>query len=353
MIYPRCSFPTLLVVVTAVASAAPGPPSSPVRHFQTRTMGTIGTLSLVGADSAEVMAAARAAFAEFERVDSRLSNWSADNELARIQAELQGGRARLSSLAAAVMAHALRVARASGGAFDPTVEPLVRLWGFLEGEPAVPDSAAIAVARASCGYTNLQLDLPRGLLFARRPGVRLDLGGVAKGYAVDLAVETLRLHGMEAALVDLSGNMRGIGHPPGRSSWTVGIRDPDSEADWFARLRLEGLAVATSGNYEQFVDAGGRRFGHVIDPRTGWPAEGLDAVTVLAPTAVEADAWATALLVLGPEEARRVASQREDLHAILVQSATQGRRVVWVEESLRGRFDPVQGSGDRFPLRWF
>jgi len=183
--------------------------------------------------------------------------------------------------------------------------------------------------------------------------VRVDLGGIAKGHAADRAASSLRRAGVENALVNLSGNMVPLGHPPGRTSWKVGLRDPDSEFDYFATLLLDRECVATSGNYEQFLARDGRIYGHILDPRTGWPAQGLDAVTVLAPTAVEADAWATALMVLGLDEARKLSASREDLATVLVQSASDGRRVVWAERELQSRLHPTGSAGQRFEIRWF
>lgn len=320
-------------------------------------MGTLGTIALVTADSAGSAAVVSRALGAFRAVDARLSNWDPHSELSRANATLDVGPVELSVEAAEVIASALRIAQESAGAFDPTVEPLVRLWGFLDGTPRVPSADEVARTRERTGHAHVQIAPDGRTVATTRSGLRLDLGGIAKGYAVDRAIEVLAAAGTEHALVDLSGNMRALGHPPGRASWTLGVRDPDPSDDgtlrWFASLRLEQDAVATSGNYEQFIDRDGRRFGHVLDPRTGWPVEGLDAVTVLAPTAMLADGWATALLVLGPEGARALATARDDLAVILVQSAQAGRHVVWVESSLAGRFDLVIGAEDRFDVRWF
>lgn len=320
-------------------------------------MGTLGTLALVTADSAASSPVATRALEVFLEVDARLSNWDPQSELSRANAAFDTSEVALSVEAAEVVASALRIAQESSGAFDPTVEPLVRLWGFLDGTPRVPNAEDVTRTLARTGHDHVQIAPDGRTVATGRPGLRLDLGGIAKGYAVDRAIEVLAAAGIEHALVDLSGNMRALGHPPGRASWTLGVRDPEPSDDgtlhWFASLRLEQDAVATSGNYEQFIDRDGRRYGHVLDPRTGWPVEGLDAVTVLAPTAMLADGWATALLVLGPERARALATARGDLAVILVQSAESGRRVVWVESSLAGRFDLVIGAEDRFEVRWF
>lgn len=340
----------LLLILATVTSAAAADAPRTVR-FARPTMGTVGTIAVVTGDSASVIAAVDAAWRQIQATDRRFSNWQPESELSRANRALDQGPVRLSAPAAQLLDQALRVAAESGGAFDPTVEPLIRLWGFLGGAPAVPDRDAIeaTLARVGAGH----LSVVEGTLSASRPGVRVDLGGIAKGHAVDRAAAALRAHGIEHALVDVSGNMIGLGHPAGRDHWTVGVRDPESEDDWFATLALGAGAIATSGNYEQFIDVDGRRYGHVIDPRTGWPVDDLVSVTVVAPTAVEADAWATALLVLGSEDARRILAERDDLDGLLVQSARGGVHRVWVEDSLHHRIGIVTGLQSRFALTWF
>jgi thiamine biosynthesis lipoprotein len=263
---------------------------------------------------------------------------------------------------ATVVALAMHVAAGTGGAYDITVEPLVRLWGFLGGKPHVPEPAEIDRVRGLIGIEQLHLDAAAGAIAFARAGVRIDLGGIAKGYAVDRALERLRGAGVEAGLVDLSGNMAALGAPPHRPSWTVGVRDPRDRIPFFGRVRLDGRAVATSGNYEQFVDAGGQRYGHILDPRTGWPAQGLISATVLAPTAAEADAWDTALIVLGPAAARALATAHPELDVVLVQpastaattaSGTAAVDTLWIEHTLRASLTLEDAAAPLFCVREF
>jgi thiamine biosynthesis lipoprotein len=341
------------IVFWLLVAAVVGPVRAEPRtyRFTAPSMGTTAALAVVAEDSLVAQGHAQRAFELLASTERLLSNWTTTSEVARWNRELTSGPTRVSSAARPVLTTALRIAEASDGAFDPTVEPLVRLWGFLGGLPAVPPAALLDEARARIGHEALSLEGDR--LRAEAPGRTIDLGGIAKGHAVDLVITALHDLGVENALMDLSGNLRGIGTPTGRASWTVGIRDPQTEDAWFARLTLEEDAVATSGNYEQFFAEDGRLYGHVLDPRTGWPVEGLDSVTVLAPTAIEADAWATALLVLGPEAGPRLAAQRDEVSAIFVQVARDGRHVVLVEKDLAERFDIVRSVGDRFDVRWF
>jgi thiamine biosynthesis lipoprotein len=182
--------------------------------------------------------------------------------------------------------------------------------------------------------------------------MRIDLGGIAKGYAVDRAMDALRARGVRAALVDASGNMMSLGRPPASEHWRIGLRDPRDRVPYFARLWLDGDAISTSANYEQFVTKDGKRYGHILDPRTGQPASGLLAVTVIAADATTTDSWDTPLYVLGLEAARAKLLAHADIAAVLV-APGQGRDTVWVESSLKPRFALEPNAERWFVVRYF
>ncbi|MGH7726262.1 MAG: FAD:protein FMN transferase [Candidatus Eiseniibacteriota bacterium] len=315
--------------------------------YTARTMGTTARVVLVTADSTASAPLARVAAREFARIDSLMSNWTTTSEVARINREAARSATPVEPEVARVIAASLDVGQATGGAFDITVEPLVRVWGFIGGPPRVPTPAQADSARKLVGLAHLTFDPSPPTIAFDRSGVRIDLGGIAKGYAVDVVAESLKARGVSDALVDLSGNMFPLGHPEGSDSWRIGVRDPRDRIPYFARLPLRGKAIASSGNYEQFVAAGGKKYGHIMDPRTGEPADGLLGVTVLAPTAMAADAWDTPLFVLGPVEARRIAKQRSDIDVLIIEPGPDGRDIVWVEESLRDRF-VLEPEANRF-----
>lgn len=336
----------------AVGLAAGGGEARPV-VFRAFTMGTWGSVTVVTADSASVADAAFAALHAFHRVDSLMSNWTEASEVSRINREATGRRAVAANPEVVrVVDFAERVARESDGAFDITVEPLVRAWGFLGGAPRVPPQEEIADALACVGYEKVHVDSAAGTV-RLDDGVRVDLGGVAKGYGVDEAAKELRRAGVTDALVDLSGNMAAIGNAPGHEAWTVGIRDPAGAVPYLARLKLRGECVATSGDYEQFVDKDGKRYGHILDPRTGYSARGLSSVTVVARDAMACDAWATALFVLGPERARELAHARDDLSVVLIEPRADGTATVWVENTLMPRFQLVDDVKSTLIVRSF
>jgi thiamine biosynthesis lipoprotein len=316
------------------------------------TMGTYGNVTVVTADSAATDPVARIGLRAFTVVDSLMSNWSATSEISRLNRVAADGATAHPDVAE-VLGVAREVWAGSGGAFDPTVEPLVRLWGFLGGVPEVPDSAAIEAVRSRVGFEHVSI---RGdeVRYAD-PQVRVDLGGIAKGYGVDRAVAALREAGVENAMVDISGNLRVLGSPPGRDRWTVGIRDPRDRVSFFARLPISEEAVATSGTYEQFVSRDGKVYGHILDPRTGWPAEGLISVTVVTATGIQADAWGTALFVMGAAKARALVAHRDDLEAILVEpgDGDDTLDVVWVSAGLADRLALEKGMDRWFEIRSF
>ncbi len=316
-------------------------------------MGTWASLTLVTTDSAAVASLARETLSVFHDVDSLMSNWTNVSEVARINREAARGTISIHPEVADVVALALQVARESDGAFDITVEPLVRLWGFIGGKPHVPPQQEVNAALQLVGYQKVRFDAGAATIQFARDGVRIDLGGIAKGYSVDLAADRLRDAGVSDALVDLSGNMVALGDSPSHAGWTVGIRDPSGTLPYVARVGLRNEAVATAGNYEQFVEADGKRYGHILDPRTGYSVRGLSSVTVVAATAFAADAWDTAFFVLGSEAARRIAHERTDLAVVLIEPRENGEPIIWVEEQLRSRFQLVSEAEGSHTLRFF
>lgn len=339
----------MLAPTFALVAAAPAP--RPV-SYPVRAMGTYVNVTLVTPDSAGSLADARAAHAAVRLVDSLMSNWTTTSEVARVNRVADSVATPVEPHVATVLARSLDLWRESDGAFDITVEPLVRAWGFLGGPRRVPSEAEVQEAFAKVGAGDVEWDRQAGTVRFRRKGMRIDLGGIAKGYAVDLAMRALRARGVRDALVDASGNMMSVGHPPRAPRWRIGLRDPHDKLGYFARVGLAGDAISTSANYEQFIAQDGKKYGHILDPRTGRPAEGLLAVTVVAADATTTDAWDTPLYVLGLDAAKKKAIEHTDLAAILVAPGT-GVDTVWVESELRERFQLEPAARTRFVVRWF
>jgi thiamine biosynthesis lipoprotein len=237
----------------------------------------------------------------------QMSPWQHDADISRFNRAPAGTWQTLPPEFFSVLAAALHWARASGGAWDPTVGPLVDAWGFgpradpCAHAPAVPDAHALARARARVGFERLALDVARRRI--RQPGgLQLDLCGIAKGYAVDLVSDTLAAHGLAHHLVEVGGELRARGRRPGGQPWRVAVAGAAAPAPAPA-LALRDQAVATSGDQWHAFERGGRRYSHTIDPRSGEPVRhALAAVTVLHAECLHADALATVLTVLGPHD---------------------------------------------------
>jgi FAD:protein FMN transferase len=268
-----------------------------------RSQPLLGTFVVVTAYSANREAANRAmtaAFNEIRRIDSLMSLHRADSELARVNALAGQQPVQVSAELFLVISNALEIARQTDGGFDPTIAPLTRLWGFLWKEHRLPSRPEVETVLPRVNYKLVELDAEYRTVHFKTNGVTLDLNAIAKGYAVDCAMEKLRRPGMTNVMVRAGGDLRVMGAPPGKDGWSVQIEDP-TRGGRRRVLVLRDAAVSTSGSYENFFEAGGRRYSHILNPRTGMPVEGIASCTVAAATCLQSDAWATALFVLGPE----------------------------------------------------
>jgi thiamine biosynthesis lipoprotein len=262
------------------------------------------------------------------RVNDLMSTWKEDSELSRFNRHASAEPFPLSAETLEVLKLAKQVGRQSGGAFDVTVKPLVAAWGFGAGARAPgrgPDAAELAALRERVGLDLLELDAAGSTLRKRRSDVECDLSAIAKGFAVDQVVEALLALGWDAFLVEVGGEVAARGERPAGGPWRVGIERPDSAGRAVhARLLLRDGAMATSGDYRNYYEQDGRRLAHLIDPRSGRPVQHtLASVSVVHPRAVLADAWATALSVLGPEAGFAMA-RREGLAAYFLLRLPEG-----------------------------
>lgn len=301
----------LLACLLAVACSRP-----PVVHdLQGQTMGTYWKVRVGELPPNLTLPALREEVeAVLEAVNAEMSTYREDALITRFNRAAPGEAVDLPSGFARVVAAALALADDTGGAYDPTVGPLVNLWGFgPDGQRAAPPTAEeIAAARERVGWERLDFDPVTGRL-VQPGGVYLDLSSIAKGDAVDRIVELLRVRGVRSALVDIGGDMRALGARPDGTPWRIAVERPVPGArDIHSLIALPAdQAVATSGSYRNFFESGGRVFSHTIDPRTAEPvAHRLVSVTVVADDCLQADAVATALSVLGPEEGIVFARER-------------------------------------------
>jgi thiamine biosynthesis lipoprotein len=226
-----------------------------------------------------------------------------------------------------MLANALSIARASGGAFDPAILALTEAWGFsgsvVPERPPLPETLRTALDRSGYRHVSRQNSLLR-----LAAGVRIDPGGIAKGTAADMAIDALALLGYRHAIVDVGGGLRLLGRRPDGSPWRVALRHPRDPGRFLAKLHLGDAAVSTSGDYEKYFEYQGVRYHHLLDPATGMPARRAVAVTVVGPSAEAADAWSTALFVLGPGKGMPLLAKLPGYHALFVLEGKGGLQLL-------------------------
>jgi len=303
----------VLAVGLLLAMFVPGSITArePMTSFHHDVMATRFELRLPTGEDAPAVAAA--VFGIFDDVDTRMSEWKSTSPLAAVNREAGVSAVQVPDDLRAVVRRGIEVGAASGGAFDITWAALWGLWDFRAEQPTVPPAADIAARTALVDFTAVEVDDAAGTVFLRRVDMKLGLGGIAKGWALDRAAAELDRRGVKEYL------LQGGGQVMTRGTFRVGIRDPRGPADdFFAVLEVADTSISTSGDYERFFFADGVRYHHILDPRTGRPAGGLRSVTTLCADATLADAMSTAIFVLGVERGLALAERTEGLEAVLV-----------------------------------
>lgn len=286
-------------------------------------MGTLAEVTAVAADHTTAQAAVEAAYAAFEQVNSLMSDYRDDTEISRLNSLPPGESLLVSPETFFVLQRAAEVSQASGGAFDITCRPLVALWKQAGENNRLPDPSAISDTLAAVGWTKLALDPPTRRVTKAVAGMQIDVGGIAKGYALDLAAQRMNAAGATSGLIDVGGDIVAMGRQANGDPWRIGVQHP-FQSGLITRLALSNRAVATSGNQQRFTVIAGQRYSHIIDPRNGRPAEQAPSVTVIAPDGITADAWATVFSVLSVEQGIKKAEELPDVEVMWISGdATQ------------------------------
>lgn len=284
-----------LVMVSDAASAAEK------FSFTEPHMGTRFQIVLYAPEEATAKTAARAAFARIAELDGIMSDYRASSELNRLCEKAGGPPVKVSDDLFNVLQKAQEVAKLSDGAFDVTISPVVRLWRIARRTQQLPEKETLAKALALVGWQNIKLDLGQRTVQLLKPGMQLDLGGIAKGYTADQVLLVLQKHGVASALVAAGGDIAVSDAPPGAKGWKVGIQplERDNPSQY---LLLKNAAVSTSGDLEQYVEIDGKRYSHIVDPKTGLGLVGRMSVTVVAPHGLTSDPMTKTACVLGAEK---------------------------------------------------
>ncbi len=336
----------LLAGVLAVAAVGCAAGKEPVAYTRMGLLGTLCKITTYGPAEKAV----NAAFDRIAEIDARMSANRTDSEVARINAAAGREPVVVSPDTWSVIEKALEISRLGDGRFDLTVGPLVKLWGIGTDDARIPSPAEIAVALALVGWRDVVLTAADRSVFLRRPGMAIDLGAIAKGYAADEVVAVLSANGVKASVVDLGGNVLTSGAKPDGSPWRIGLQDPDPavpRGSHIGQLEFRGSrAVVTSGTYERYFERDGVRYHHILDTATGRPVQnGLVAVTIVTGRSIVADGYSTLVFASGLERGRAlVEATGGAIEAIFFTDAFE----VYATAGIRGS---LQIADDRWKIR--
>jgi thiamine biosynthesis lipoprotein len=332
-------FRTLVVVLAASAVIACRQPSAspevPLVEHTHQTMGTEVRVSLSTTDSARAGTAAAAVFREFDRLDAMMSVWKDGSDIVRLNAAAGRQPVRVAPETREVLKIARQISEQTGGRFDVTFAALSGLWKFdyQDKDNSIPDPKEIAKRLPLIDYRDLDVDDAAGTAMLRRSGMRVNLGGIGKGYAVDRAVDIMRRSSFRDFMIQAGGDMYVAGMR-GNRPWRVGIRDPRGPADrMFATLDLSDATFSTSGDYERFFMKDGRRYHHILDLTAGQPARLCRSVTLVTDRAVIADALAKGVFILGPEAGMALIERTPGVQGVIVGAGNE----VLISSGLKNR----------------
>jgi thiamine biosynthesis lipoprotein len=325
-----------LFALLLAATAAGARPAGETRAFR-YMMGTSIEVRPIGGDAPVRQAAIDEAFAAFAEIDRLMSNYRDDSELTLVNRRAATEAVDVSEPMFRVLEAAHRVGAASNGAFDISVGPLVRLWGFHDRKPHLPTAEELAAVRPLVDYRNVLLDPQGRSVRFSRPGVEIDLGGIAKGFAVEIAADVLRRRGLSGFIV-AGGNQYLLGAPPGKRTWTVGIKDPDAPERVMGVVETGETSVSTSADSYNFLVANGRRYGHVLDPHTLEPSMASLSVTILSRDGTLADAMSKAAFILGPKAGLALVDAMPGMSAVIAYRKSDGTVGVAVSGRLSGAY---------------
>jgi thiamine biosynthesis lipoprotein len=273
----------------------------------------------------EILQIADQAFQAVDDLEQRVSRWNPKSQTSYINNHAAEEPVRVAPDILDMILFAQNVHGESGGAFDPTVGPLIELWGFYRGEGRLPTEAELSAALDNVGFDKVKVDEDEWTVAFSQEGVRLDFGGIAKGLALDLAAQVLSDNGVTSGVLHAgTSTVLTIGAPPGESGWTVRIRDPYNEMEYIDEVILHNESLSTSGSYEKFFKLDGKEYCHIFDPRTGKPVEGMLSATAIAPNGTSSDALSTAFFVMGADETRDYCRAHPEVRAILVEASESG-----------------------------
>lgn len=310
----------LVLFLTLIFSGCTGflPQSAPVLLKRTQIhMGTWVSITAVSESRDGANGAIDAGFQEIKRLERLLSTWMSDSELSLVNASAGVKPVPVSPESLTVVRRSLQIAEMTGGAFNIALGPAVDAWN-ISADPRLPTTEELEALRPLVDLQAVHADVWERTIYLERAGMRVDVGGIGKGYAADQAVLAMKKSGASAGVVALAGDIKTFGKLPGRGTFPIGVQHPRKGGAMVAYLELQDEAISTAGDYERFFEKDGVRYHHILDPATLQPASGCQSVTVIAKEGILADGLDTGVFVMGPERGMELVEQLDEVEAIIV-----------------------------------
>ncbi len=309
-------FCLLMIVIVACSVRSEGHPEVVLKRAQMH-MGTVVSVTAVASNEEVAQIATTAAFREVRRLDELFSTWIGTSELSRINAAAGRHPISVTHDTMDILERSVEIAKLTNGGFNIAIGPAVETWGVTERQH-IPSQEELNQIRPLIDLSQVHVDRKRGTVYLAREGMRIDVGGIGKGYAADRAVEAMRKAGATAGVVALSGDMKTFGRLPGGTLFPFGIRHPRKPDGILAVIDLQDEAISTAGDYERFFERDGIRYHHILDPLTLTPAGECQSVTVVAREGVVADGLDTGIFVLGPQRGMQLVEELDAVEAVIV-----------------------------------
>lgn len=309
-------------------------------------MGTELVVTVESDDPAISEETAELVHAEMDRLNDLLSVWNPDSPLSHVNQEARSGWAKMDQESYSLLRESMFYAELTSGKYDVTAGPLVRLWGFFAREERKPPQQdKIDAAKENIGHEKVAFDDSSKSIKFDAPNMEIDLGGIAKGYAVDKAMALLKDKNIKAVLINLGGNISFSGLPAGKKEWSIAVRDPRSKDQFLGVLSLgkefQGWGIASSGQYERYFEFEGKRYGHIIDPTTGYPVENILGTTIIASNATRADALSTSAFLLGAGAGKKMIKNQKGVYGLVLLPNGDGGLKIMISREIAANFSLI------------
>lgn len=306
-------------------------------------LNTIVEITVVG-EKKEAQKAIAQAFDEIERIDNLLSIYKDNSEISKINMRSGISDVKVSADTLDIIEKSIKISEMTNGAFDITIGPLMEIWGFKDGNKHIPSDKDIIEKKRFVGYKNIILDRSRSSVRLSFQGMKLDLGAIAVGFAVDKAIEKLKLIGIKDALINAGGEIYALGTPYRRRAWRIGIQHPRRSDKLKGVLELKDNAISTSGDYENYFEIGDRRYPHILSPYTGRPVDGIMSVTVVSKKTFVADALSTAIFPMGAERGMALIENLKDVECIIMAGKNEKDMKIMISKGLKDKVHIINGD---------